>query len=217
LFGARRLAPAWAAAAVLGAVAAISAGYGRSAPPAAPPAAPPTTGRNPRWAQPVALPGCPNLHKVADGLYRSAQPEPEGFRELKKLGVKTVVNLRAFHSDADEVKESGVEGLIGERISFKTWHAEDEDVVKFLKIVADPAKAPVLVHCQHGADRTGLMCAIYRVAVQGWTKADALEEMTQGGYGFHTVWKNLPEYFEKLDVEKIRRQAGIAAPAGSSR
>ena len=31
-----------------------------------------------KWAVPVTLAGVPNLHKVADGLYRSAQPTAEG-------------------------------------------------------------------------------------------------------------------------------------------
>jgi len=165
-----------------------------------------------RWAEPVKLTGVDNCFKVSDSLYRGKQPTPEGFLELKKLGIRTVVNLRAFHSDADEIRESGVEGFQTVRISFKTWHAEDEDVVKFLKTVGDPAKAPVFVHCMHGSDRTGLMCAIYRVAVQGWSKDGALEEMTKGPYGFHSVWKNLPKYFKELDVEKLRKETGISRP-----
>jgi len=164
----------------------------------------------PKWAGPVKLAGVGNCYKVSDSLYRGEQPTPGGFRELKKLGIKTVVNLRAFHSDADEIEESGVEGFETVRISFKTWHAEDEDVVKFLKTIADPAKAPVFVHCMHGSDRTGLMCAIYRTAVEGWSKDDALEEMTKGPYGFHSIWKNLPAYFKSMDVEKLRKEAGMA-------
>lgn len=163
------------------------------------------------WAVPMALEGAPNLHKVTDTLYRSAQPTAEGFKNLQEFGIKTVVSLRVFHSDKDEIEDAGAEGAFHvKRISFKTWHAEDEDVVKFLKIVTDPANAPVLVHCQYGADRTGLMVAIYRVAVQGWTKEAALKEMTDGGYGFHTVWENLPDYFEALDVPRIRKEAGLA-------
>ena len=42
-----------------------------------------------------------------------------------------------------------------------------KDVVRFLKIVTDPESGSVLVHCLHGADRTGTMCALYRVAVEG--------------------------------------------------
>jgi len=56
------------------------------------------------------------------------------------------------------------------------------------------------------------MCAIYRVAVCGWTKDEALKEMTEGGFGFHPVWKNLKTYLDKLDVDALKKQAGIMDP-----
>ena len=96
-----------------------------------------------------------------------------------------------------------------ERISFNTWHPEDEDVVRFLKLVTNPANGPFLIHCQHGADRTGTMVAIYRIAVQGWTKQDAIKEMTGGGFGYHVVWKNLIKYLNKLDIEALKKKAGL--------
>ena len=55
------------------------------------------------WAEPMALAGVPNLHKVSDRLYRSAQPTAEGMTNLVALGIKTVVNLRDNHSDSDEI------------------------------------------------------------------------------------------------------------------
>jgi protein tyrosine/serine phosphatase len=70
------------------------------------------------------------------------------------------------------------------------------------------------VHCQHGADRTGMMTAIYRIAMEGWSKDDAITEMTEGGYGFHAIWKDLVEYVRELDVERLKREAGVSpAPA----
>ena len=159
-----------------------------------------------RWAKPVARAGLPNLHRVSDAYYRGAQPTAEGMRELERLGVKTVVNLRAVNSDRDELGDAG---LAYEHISFKAWHAEDEDVVRFLRIVTNPERQPVFVHCQHGADRTGMMTAIYRIAVEGWSKEDAIAEMTLGGFGFHAIWKDLPVYVQTLDVERIGGEAGV--------
>jgi hypothetical protein len=46
---------------------------------------------------------------------------------------------------------------------------------------------------------------MYRLLYQGWNKADALDEMQNGGYGYHTMWKNIPVYLRDVDVEKIRR------------
>ena len=165
------------------------------------------------WASPVAAsPGLPNLHRVNSSLYRSAQPTKEGFVFLDTQAslangdrpIKTVVSLRAFHDDAPLVPESS--GLRLEQIRFKTWHPEDEDVVKFLRIATTPALQPVLVHCEHGSDRTGTMVAIYRIAFEGWTKAQATDEMVNGGFGFHPMWQNLLRYIEELDVNAIKAQ-----------
>ena len=153
------------------------------------------------WASPVELEGVPNLHRVSAGLYRSAQPTAAGMRKLQQLGIKTVVNLRSFHSDREKLKGSG---LGYERLYLKTWHPEWDDAREFLKIATDPQRQPVLVHCQHGADRAGAMCAIYRIVVQGWTKDEAVREMREGGFGFHEVWRNLPAWIEKLKVERLR-------------
>ena len=164
------------------------------------------TKRPPEWAQPLLLPGVPNLHQVAPGLYRSAQPTAEGFRQLKDLGIETVVNLRSFHSDRDGIGDTG---LAYEHIYMKAWHPEEKEAVRFLQIVTNPKRTPVLVHCQHGADRTGTMCALYRVAVQAWRKEEALREMTEGGYGFHGIWKNLVTWFNDLDIDKVKTRAGL--------
>ncbi len=162
------------------------------------------------WAQPVMLQGVPNLHKVSDNLYRSAQPTAEGMLNLKQMGIRTIVNLRSFHSDRDEIGDSG---LGYEHIYMKAWHPEREDVVRFLQIVTNPERTPVLVHCMHGADRTGTMSALYRIAVQGWTKEEAVREMTEGGFNFHAVFDNLPEWIQELDMESIRKDAGIMTAA----
>jgi len=162
------------------------------------------------WAEPITLEGVPNLHKVSDSLYRSAQPTAVGMENLKRLGIKTVVNLRYAHSDQ---RLLGDTGLVSEAIPMNTWDISAAEAARFLRIVSDPKRTPVLVHCQHGADRTGTMCATYRIAVQGWTKTDAIREMTEGGFGFHAVWRNLIHWVEKLDVPQVCRAAGLPEPA----
>lgn len=161
------------------------------------------------WAQPVALNGDPNLFRISDRLYRSAQPTAEGMWNLKKRGIVTVINLRSFHSDRDEI---GTTGLAYEHIYMKAWHPERKEAVRFLQIVTDSKRTPVLVHCQQGADRTGAMAAIYRIAVQGWSKEDAIAEMRGGEFGFNEIWINLPGWIRDLDIDAICRDAGIEHP-----
>ena len=172
----------------------------------------PNNDRPSSWAQPLRVKGVPNLHKVTNGLYRSAQPTAQGMRNLKDMGIETVVNLRSFHSDRDAI---GLTGLAYEHIYMKAWHPELKEIIRFLQIVSNPKRTPVLVHCQHGADRTGTMSVVYRVVVQGWTKQRAIQEMTQGEYGFHEVWANLPKWIMNLDIEAIKKQAEIRDRAKS--
>jgi len=159
-----------------------------------------------QWAERIQLKGVPNLHRVSDTLYRSAQPSAEGMKNLKAMGIETIVNLRSFHSDRDKIKGTG---LAYEHIHMKAWHPEEEDAVRFLQIVTNLRRTPALVHCQHGADRTGAMCAIYRVAVQGWSKEEALKEMTEGGFEFHGIWQDLVHWMGALDMEGMKKRAGI--------
>jgi protein tyrosine/serine phosphatase len=178
-----------------------------------PPAPAPRPGQ---WAAPVEAVGIPNLYRVNGSLYRSAQPTRDGIASLDEgvglvaadAPIRTLVSLRTNHTDASLVADPQTVEL--EHISVQSWHLQDEDVVSFLRIATDPARQPVLVHCRRGADRTGVMVAIYRVVVEGWTKADAIDEMTQGGYGFRPVWQNLVRYVEELDVEAIRAQVVTA-------
>jgi protein tyrosine phosphatase (PTP) superfamily phosphohydrolase (DUF442 family) len=177
----------------------LTATVGRSGEPAA-------KTRPANWAVKLDRPGLPNLHKLNDGLYRGAQPTPEGVRELEKLGVKTIICLRANHSDKDMLAKSKI---AYEHIPVQTWDPEEKDVVRFLQIVTDKNRQPVYVHCEHGSDRTGTMCAIYRVAVDGWSKQQAIDEMTKGDFGFHAVWINLPKFIKKLAIQKIKAKAGL--------
>lgn len=170
------------------------------------PVAAATTNRPANWARPLMLPGVKNLYEVTTNLYRGAQPTAEGMRQLKALGIKTVINLRTFHSDKDEVAGTGLQSI---RFETKPWHAEEEDVVGFLKAVTDTNNLPAFVHCQRGADRTGLMCAMYRIVVCDWTKPDAIAEMKRGGYHFSPVWKNLVAFIAKADIADIKQRVGL--------
>ena len=164
--------------------------------------------RPPTWAEPVTLEGVRNLYRITPLLYRSEQPTALGMKNLQKLGIRTVINLRWFNSDAKEAQGTA---LRTERVKILTWDVDDEHVVAVMRMLKDPANGPYLIHCQHGADRTGLMSAMYRVLEQGWTVDDAIAELTGGGFGYHSMWSNILRYVRSADVEKLR--TAIAAPA----
>lgn len=154
-----------------------------------------------QWAQPVQLQGSDNFYKVSDELYRAAQPSKDDMRAYEKFGIRTVINLRGFNSDKSEVRGTGLKLV---EIPIKTWRAgDDKNVVAVLQAIRD-AEKPVLIHCMHGADRTGMMVAMYRMVEQGWSREAAVDEMMNGGYGFHTVWDNITDYMKSVDVERVR-------------
>lgn len=153
------------------------------------------------------LAGLENFARLDEGLWRGAQPTVLGFAQLKKMGVKTIVNLRSLHSDRDEMKGLGLDYV---NIPFKPFLARDDDVVTFLKVAMDPRRRPVFVHCQHGSDRTGTMAAVYRVFAQGWSMERALKELP--AFGFHEIWANLPRYLSNMELEPMKRRLEQAPP-----
>lgn len=158
------------------------------------------------WAPPIQVEGAPNLHKVSDLLYRCAQPTAPGFKELEKLGIKTVINLRSERSDRNLLAGTNLKYY---EIPSKATQIKEADLLKFLQIVTNPEEGPYLVHCHHGADRTGLFVAVYRVVVQDWTRIEAIREMQKGGFGFHNTYTNIVKYLETFDVEKFRRALNL--------
>jgi protein tyrosine/serine phosphatase len=175
-------------------------------PPASGPATPAAAAeRNSRWAVPITLDGVPNLHQIAPHLYRSEQPTALGMKNLEKLGIRTVINLRWFNND-----RKGAAGTLlrTERVKILTWDIDDEHVIEVMRMLKKPDDGPFLIHCKHGADRTGLMTAMYRILEQGWSVDEALEELTEGGYGYHSIWTNILDYVRSVDVEKLRATIG---------
>jgi protein tyrosine/serine phosphatase len=175
--------------------------------PAGPPAVS-TPSRPAHWAEAITLEGVPNLHRLTPMLYRSEQPTALGMQNLEKLGIRTVINLRAFNDDDEEVRGTQ---LRTERTRILTWRVDDKHVIEVMRMLRNADKGPFLIHCQHGADRTGLMSAMYRMLEQGWKAEDALAELTEGGYGYHSMWRNIRRYVSSVDVEKLRAAIGATS------
>ncbi len=118
-----------------------------------------------------------NFGKVNENYYRGSQPDAAGFGELKRIGIKTVIDLRGdSREEAPELARRA--GLQYVNIPLSTKRpATDEQTAYFLKLVNDPANWPVYVHCKGGRHRTGEMTALYRITKDGWTADQAYQEM----------------------------------------
>lgn len=117
-------------------------------------------------------------------LYRGAQPDAAGFRYLRDLGIKTVVSFRNDVWERELVESLGMR-FVSIPVTFRAFGWGDDfdltDVQKFLEVVDDPDAGPVFFHCKRGADRTGSFAAIYRIARQGWSEDEALDEARDRG------------------------------------
>ncbi len=158
------------------------------------------------WARPIIGTHLSNLYQVDKGIYRSKQPDEEDVGDLQSLGIKQILNLREYHEDSGEVGKSH---FILSRIPMNTGKVTQAQLVQALRIIQH-RKGPILIHCWHGSDRTGTTIAAYRIIFNHWTKAQALDEMIHGGYGYHArFYPNLVELVKNLDVQKMRGELGL--------
>jgi protein tyrosine/serine phosphatase len=172
------------------------------------PAAPPAPReRPPDWAVQLINSSLGNCYRVTSELYRCEQPDPKDIATLQAIGIRSILNLRRYTTDAAALTRAGFTLLV------QRMDADDltlDDLVAGVRRIRDAPK-PVLLHCWHGSDRTGAVVAAYRIVYQGWTPAAALDELRFGGYGYHEkLFPNIRRLFETLDAAELR--ARVLAP-----
>jgi protein tyrosine/serine phosphatase len=145
-----------------------------------------------------------NFHVVRAGqLYRSGQLDLDGLRQLvRRHGIKTIVCLRADDTETSRQEETWArgQGLGFVRIPPRPWRhvngaiPAEVGLDAFRKVMDDPARQPVLVHCFKGVHRTGAYCAVYRMDHDGWTNREALAELRLMGYDTLDDDKDILDY-----------------------
>lgn len=146
-----------------------------------------------------------NFGKVNDNYYRGAQPTEGEFAQLKKLGVKTVIDLRK-DSQRGEPEWVRLAGMQYFNIPMKASRpATEEQTAYFLSLVNNPANWPVFVHCEGGRHRTGALTAVYRITNQGWTADQAYKEMKE--YDFESGFFGGPVAQKKFVYAFYERQS----------
>jgi tyrosine-protein phosphatase SIW14 len=144
------------------------------------------------------LPGLTNVGRVAPGIYRGAQPKPDGYATLKTMGVRTVVNLRTRHGEREAVEAAGMRFVEIPMNAMK--NVDPAAVRKALSEMIDPANQPVFVYCSKGKDRTGVVTAVYRMEIDGWSEAEAEAEME--AFGFHEIWFQLKKFVRRYPKDR---------------
>jgi tyrosine-protein phosphatase SIW14 len=153
-----------------------------------------------------------NFGQVNPHYYRGAQPKGRDYADLAALGVKTLINLTSEDAAADEERMAQQAGLSYLQIPMTTHTAPTpEKLAAFLKVVNDPASQPVYVHCVGGRHRTGVMTAVYRMAQDGWTAAQAFQEMKQYKFGADFLHREFKAFVYGYRPELADAEASQAA------
>ncbi len=162
-----------------------------------------------------------NFDQVNENYYRGGQPYASDFVVLKKLGVKTVIDLQ---KDGNFQEPAWVQdaGMRYYKIPLSSTHpANAEQTVYFLKLVNDPANWPVYVHCAGGRHRTGEMTAIYHINHDSWDAEKAYQDMLKHGYysfpNHGSLKKYVYNYYRdyQTTARKEKDSTVPTAPAGS--
>lgn len=152
------------------------------------PAVPASSGAS-AAAEKISVSGISNMGKVSDSLFRGAQPDLSSLDELKRLGITTIIDLRCEAHDSRDHERRRAEALGIHFVSIPLGGFSiptDAQLAEFFALLRQTPARKIFVHCQFGADRTGVFIAAYRIAFQHWSSDDALSEMLR--FGFHRHW-----------------------------
>jgi protein tyrosine/serine phosphatase len=126
--------------------------------------------------------GILNFGKVSNTLFRGAQPDSDGIKNLAHLGVKTIINLR-MPDDVwkPEASEAQANGILYTNVPLRGLGRPATGQITNLLALIQSLPGPVFIHCEHGCDRTGTIVACYRIQHDQWTMKDALLEANKYG------------------------------------
>jgi tyrosine-protein phosphatase SIW14 len=132
-----------------------------------------------RHARHMKAEGVPNFGEVTPTLYRGGQPTREGFETLAHMGITIVVDTGRSKRDEAIVNHLGMQYV---SLPWYCPFPKDKVFARFIEVTKENAHKRIFVHCRLGDDRTGMMIAAYRMAVQHWTAKEAMNEMHEFGY-----------------------------------
>lgn len=125
-----------------------------------------------------------NFHTITQGkAYRSAQLDSDELEYyINKYNIKSIINLRGEHPDelwyGEEIKVCAEQNVKHYDIALSSSKEPSEEDVRQLIEIFHNAPRPVLIHCQAGADRSGLAAAIWKVIVDKEPKSEAGKQLS---------------------------------------
>jgi protein tyrosine/serine phosphatase len=143
----------------------------------------------------AAVSACTNFHAVTpDTLYRSRQLSAAQFsRFIKKHKIKTVINLRGASPGSpwyrDEIETMRKDSVFHIDIRLSAVRYVPPQKIDSIMDVASSAAKPILVHCQGGADRSGLFAAAWKLKMER-SSVDKASKQLSFVYGHVPFFRN---------------------------
>ena len=122
-----------------------------------------------------------NLHQIDNNMWRSNQPTPRRIKHAAQLGIRTIINLRGPRSDGGwrlEAEACVRHGLELVDFTVRSRAAPDKQMLFDTKALFDRIEEPALLHCKSGADRAGLMSALYLLMQKNRPVAEASQQLS---------------------------------------
>ena len=168
--------------------------------------------------------GIVNFGQVSDIIYRGAQPDAAAVKNLQRLGVKTIIDLRMPDQAVKaEAAEARANGLAYTNVPMRGLGRPSDTQVKTVLSLIEAGPAPVFIHCAHGCDRTGTIIACYRIRHDRWSPEAALKEARK--YGLSPFERGMRRYiaaYEKSalapdnSLTPFAEQRGLSSTAGQA-
>jgi tyrosine-protein phosphatase SIW14 len=157
-----------------------------------------------------------NFGKMDDRFYRGAQPDESDYKDLKALGVKTVIDLQD-HRTSYEKRDVEALGMRYVSIPMSdSSYPKEEQIAAFLKVVNDPTTGKFFAHCAGGRHRTGVVGAVYRFNVNHWNYDQVYAEMKD--YDFYTRFGHgdlktfVEDYAKRMQTNPASSSAATNSP-----
>jgi protein tyrosine phosphatase (PTP) superfamily phosphohydrolase (DUF442 family) len=163
-----------------------------------------------------------NFHVVEKGkLYRSGQLAAKDLdKVVSAFGIRSVLNLRGANPGSawydNEVTITNALGVVHYDYAISAKHIvsvrQEEEILQIIR----NAPKPILIHCQGGSDRTGLVSALYRFS-EGEDAKEAKQELSPR-YGHFPYFssetgamdKSFRDYVQYALMHRNRIRAGDA-------
>lgn len=117
-----------------------------------------------------------NIDQIAPGVWRSNHPPARRLKAYADRGIRTILNLRGAENSVPwkwEEKQCAELGLTLLSARLDARRAPDPQAIREVLHHLRTAERPLLFHCKSGADRAGLVAALYLLVIEGRPLDDA--------------------------------------------